>query len=102
MLSQCLAAIFASMQAAAQLWHDERDEVRIGRGQGRGRDHEAVARLFLVAQGVIDPVKVVRTALQNAESVAGLLLTTESIIVEKPEEERAPAAGAHAHGGGDF
>jgi chaperonin GroEL len=56
----------------------------------------------LVEQGVIDPVKVVRSALQNAASVAGLLLTTESIIVDKPKEERAPAAGAHAHGGGDF
>ncbi|MET0795427.1 MAG: TCP-1/cpn60 chaperonin family protein, partial [Polyangiaceae bacterium] len=52
----------------------------------------------LVAQGVIDPVKVVRSALQNAASVAGLLLTTESIVVEKPKEEKA-AAGAHAHGG---
>jgi len=52
----------------------------------------------LVLQGVIDPVKVVRTALQNAASVAGLLLTTESIVVEKPREEKAPAGG-HAHGG---
>jgi TCP-1/cpn60 chaperonin family len=56
----------------------------------------------LVAQGVIDPVKVVRSALQNAASVAGLLLTTEAIVVDKPKEEKA-AAGGHAHGGGsDF
>jgi len=56
----------------------------------------------LVAQGVIDPVKVVRSALQNAASVAGLLLTTESIVVDKPKDEK-PAAGGHAHGGGpDF
>ncbi len=56
----------------------------------------------LVAQGVIDPVKVVRSALQNAASVAGLLLTTETIIVDKPKEEKAAVGGGHAHGGGDF
>ena len=50
----------------------------------------------LLAAGVIDPVKVVRTALQNAASVAGLLLTTEAAIAEKPEKKKgspAPAAG---------
>ncbi len=56
----------------------------------------------LVEQGVIDPVKVVRSALQNAASVAGLLLTTETIIVDKPKEEKPAAPGGHAHGGGDF
>ena len=45
----------------------------------------------LVASGVIDPTKVVRTALQNAASVAGLLITTEAAIVEKPEDKPAPA-----------
>ena len=48
----------------------------------------------LVKAGVIDPTKVVRTALQNAASVASLLLTTEAMIAEKPKEE------AHSHGGG--
>jgi chaperonin GroEL len=54
----------------------------------------------LVAQGVIDPVKVVRSALQNASSVAGLMLTTEALVAEKPKEEKAadPHAG-HGHGG---
>ncbi|HEY8944613.1 MAG TPA: chaperonin GroEL [Polyangiaceae bacterium] len=57
----------------------------------------------LVAEGVIDPVKVVRSALQNAASVAGLMLTTEALVAEKPKEEKAPAGGGHAHGpGGDF
>jgi len=56
----------------------------------------------LVAEGVIDPVKVVRSALQNAASVAGLLLTTESIVVEKPKDEKPAAGGGHSHGGGDF
>jgi chaperonin GroEL len=57
----------------------------------------------LVADGVIDPVKVVRSALQNAASVAGLMLTTEALVAEKPKEEKAPAGGGHSHGGGgDF
>jgi chaperonin GroEL len=51
----------------------------------------------LVAQGVIDPVKVTRSAVQNAASIAGMLLTTETLIVEKPEEER-PEAAAQGHG----
>jgi len=49
----------------------------------------------LYAQGVIDPAKVVRTALQDAASVAGLLVTTEAMIAEKPKKDAAPApAGA--------
>jgi chaperonin GroEL len=47
----------------------------------------------LLKSGVIDPTKVVRTALQNAASVAGLLLTTEVLIAELPEPEKAPAGG---------
>ena len=47
----------------------------------------------LLAQGILDPVKVTRSALVNASSIAGMLLTTETLIVEKPEEEE-PAAGA--------
>jgi chaperonin GroEL len=57
----------------------------------------------LISMGVIDPVKVVRSALQNAASVSGLLLTTEALVAEKPKEEK-PAAGGPGggHGGGDF
>jgi chaperonin GroEL len=56
----------------------------------------------LLAMGVIDPAKVVRTALQNASSVAGLMLTTECLVAEKPKDEK-PAAGGHAgHGHSDF
>jgi chaperonin GroEL len=43
----------------------------------------------LLKDGIIDPTKVVRTALQNAASVAGLLLTTEAMVAEKPEEKKA-------------
>ena len=45
----------------------------------------------LLASGVIDPTKVVRFALQNAASVAGLMLTTEAMVTEKPEKKKAPA-----------
>jgi chaperonin GroEL len=51
----------------------------------------------LIAQGVIDPVKVTRSAVQNAASIAGMLLTTEVLVSEKPEPESAPANG-HGHG----
>ncbi|MEU4536389.1 chaperonin GroEL [Streptosporangium sp. NPDC023825] len=53
----------------------------------------------LIAQGVIDPVKVTRSAVQNAASIAGMLLTTEALVVDKPEEE-APAAAGQGHGHG--
>jgi len=49
--------------------------------------------------GIIDPTKVVRCALQNAASVAGLMLTTEVMVTEIPEEKKAPGMG-HSHGGG--
>jgi chaperonin GroEL len=51
----------------------------------------------LMAQGVIDPVKVTRSAVQNAASIAGMLLTTEVLVVEKPEEKEEPAAAGHGH-----
>jgi chaperonin GroEL len=54
----------------------------------------------MIKDGVIDPTKVVRLALQDAASVAGLLITTEAMIAEKPEKKAAPAMGGHDHGGG--
>jgi len=68
----------------------------------RGQGFNAATREYgdLVAQGVIDPVKVARSAVQNAGSIAGMLLTTEATVVEKPEKE-APADGhGHSHGHG--
>ncbi|MDE2834717.1 MAG: chaperonin GroEL [Bacteroidota bacterium] len=53
----------------------------------------------LVGAGVIDPTKVVRAALENASSVSGLLLTTESVVADRPEKN-PPAEGGHGHGGG--
>ncbi len=54
----------------------------------------------LVKAGVVDPTKVTRTALQNASSIAGLLLTTECMITEIPEKKEAPAGGGHGGPGG--
>jgi len=72
--------------------------------EGKGSfGYNAAAEKFedLLKAGIIDPTKVVRIALQNAASVAGLLLTTEAMIAEKPKEEKAPAAPG-GHGGDDF
>jgi chaperonin GroEL len=52
----------------------------------------------LMASGIIDPAKVTRSTLQNAASIAALLLTTEALIAERKEDK--PAAGGHGHGGG--
>ncbi len=53
----------------------------------------------LIEAGVIDPTKVVRYALQNAASVASMLLTTETLITEKPKKSKAPSM---PQGGGDY
>jgi chaperonin GroEL len=67
---------------------------KVGNGKG-GFGFNAANEQFedLVKAGVIDPTKVVRTALQNAASVAGLLLTTDAMIAERPEENKAPGGG---------
>jgi chaperonin GroEL len=56
----------------------------------------------LFEAGIVDPAKVTRSALQNAASIAGMVLTTECIIVDKPEPKDGAPAGAGAGGGGDF
>ena len=55
----------------------------------------------MIKEGIIDPTKVTRSALQNAASIAGLFLTTEAVIADKPEKEKAPA-GAPGGGMGDM
>jgi chaperonin GroEL len=75
-------------------------KVRDGKGSF-GFNAQTSEYTDLVADGVIDPTKVVRSALQNAASVAGLMLTTEALVAEKPKEEKA-GAGGHAHGPADF
>jgi len=67
-------------------------------GQGHGLDAATGEYVDMFKAGIIDPAKVTRSALQNAASIAGLFLTTEVVIAEKPEKEKAPAAP----GGGDM
>jgi chaperonin GroEL len=69
-----------------------------GLDPGHGLDAESGEYVDMFKSGIIDPAKVTRSALQNAASIAGLFLTTEAVIVEKPEKEKAPAAP----GGGDM
>jgi len=52
----------------------------------------------LLVDGVIDPVKVTRSALRNAASIASMILTTDAVVVEKKEQEEPAAAGGHGHG----
>ena len=54
----------------------------------------------LVKAGVIDPTKVVRAALQNAASVASLMLTTEALVAERPKKKSPASGGGHGGGGG--
>jgi chaperonin GroEL len=70
--------------------------------KGKGADGYNVATdkyEDLIKSGVVDPTKVTRTALQNAASISGLLLTTEALITDIPEKEK-PAPGGHDHGMG--
>ncbi len=56
----------------------------------------------MVKSGIIDPTKVVRTALQDAASVSDLLITTEAMVAERPEKKAAPMPGGGGMGGMDF
>jgi chaperonin GroEL len=71
------------------------------REAGAGNGYNAATGEYgdLVAQGVLDPLKVTRSALVNASSIAGMLLTTETLVVDKPAEDEESAAG-HGHGHG--
>jgi len=67
------------------------EKIRTSKEKGYGYNAQTDVYEDLVASGVIDPTKVTRSALQNAASVAGLLLTTECVVVEKKEDEKTPA-----------
>jgi chaperonin GroEL len=72
------------------------------REAGLGKGFNAATGEYgdLVSQGVLDPVKVTKSALVNAASIAGMLLTTETLVVEKPADPEPDAAGGHGHGHG--
>ena len=69
------------------------------RSWGNGLDAATGEYVDLAKAGIVDPVKVTRNAVANAASIAGLLLTTESLVVEKPKAPE-PAAAGHGHGHG--
>ena len=71
---------------------------KLTKDNGYNVDKDEYVDMFTA--GIIDPTKVTRTALQNAASIAGLMLTTEALITEIPEKEKAPAMPGG--GGGDF
>jgi chaperonin GroEL len=78
------------------------NRVKQMKGKTDGYDADKDEYTDLVARGIIDPAKVVRIALQNAASVAGLLLTTSALITDIPkaEEEGGGHDHGHDHGGG--
>ena len=93
---------------AAALDRPERRPRRLRRRAARSRELEwgnglnaaTGEYVDLAKAGIVDPVKVTRNAVANAASIAGLLLTTESLIVEKPKAPEPAAGGGHGHGHG--
>ena len=67
-----------------------------------GFDAQTEQYVNMIDAGIIDPAKVVRAALQDAASVAGLLVTTEAMIAERPRKESAPAMPGGGMGGMDY
>jgi len=74
------------------------DKIRENSNPNFGYNAQTDTYEDLVASGVIDPTKVTRSALQNASSIASLMLTTEAMIAEIPEKKPAPAGGPGGHG----
>src|ERR671933_1163524 len=69
---------------------------------GHGLNAATGEYVDLIQAGIIDPAKVTRSALQNAASIAGLFLTTEAVVADKPEKEKAPAMPGGGGGDMDF
>jgi len=67
----------------------------------KGEGFNAMERVYtnMIKAGIVDPVKVTRSALQNAASIAAMVLTTETLVTEKPQNEKK-GGGGHSHGGG--
>ena len=78
------------------------DNVRKSKKTSYGYNAQTEEYGDMLDMGIIDPTKVTRTALQNAGSIAGMMLTTEVMITDKPELKKAPAGGDHGHGMEDY
>jgi chaperonin GroEL len=89
-----------AVQIAENAGFEGRVVVSKTRDAGKGQGFNAATGEYgdLAAQGVIDPVKVTKAALENAVSIAAMILTTDSAVVEAPEEEDEHAGGNHTHG----
>ncbi len=74
------------------------------RGNQPGEGYDALLNDYgdMFAKGIVDAAKVTRSALQNAASIAAMVLTTETLITDLPEKEKAGAGAGHGHGGGDM
>ncbi len=74
-------------------------EVVVNKVRESGQGYNAATEEYgdLVSQGVLDPVKVTRSALANAASIAAMLLTTETLVVEKPAEDESDGHAGHNH-----
>ncbi len=71
------------------------------RGQAAGYGYDALKGTYgdMFEKGIVDAAKVTRSALQNAASIAGMVLTTETLVTDLPEKKEGAAAGGHGHGG---
>ena len=92
-----LQQIYSLAAAGADIVRCTCNEIEAAEGP-MGFNAETGAMEDLIAAGVIDPAKVTRAALQNAASIAALILTTEALVADKPEEAPPAMAGG---GGGD-
>jgi chaperonin GroEL len=72
------------------------------KSESYGFDAQAEQYKDLITAGIVDPTKVVRTALQDASSVAGLLVTTEAMVAERPKKETPPPMPGGGMGGMDY
>jgi chaperonin GroEL len=88
----------AGQDGAVVVKNVRKDKDKIGKSYGY--DAERDQYCDLIEAGIVDPAKVVRTALQNAASVAGLLLTTSCLVTDIPKEDDEKGHGGHGHGGG--
>ena len=76
--------------------------IRRSKEKNYGFDADKGEYTDLRKRGIVDPVKVTRSALQNGASVACLLLTTETVVTDLPEKEKAPMPGMGGGGMGDY
>jgi chaperonin GroEL len=85
---------------AANAGFEGRVAINKAREAGKGQGFNAATGEYgeLVKQGIVDPVKVTRSAVRNAASIASMLLTTETLVADKREEEADAGAGGHGHG----